>query len=82
MKKLLVTMTLEMSVPDDWQLVPTSGGGSVIAMPDGQFLDLTFEPMLATDPEDTWSSTDDEQVLNDLLDFVESEEVSYEFAKD
>lgn len=81
MKKLNVTITLQMSVPDDWELVQTSGGGDVLKLPDNQFLDLTFEPMLASNPEETWTSTDDEDVLNDLLDMVDSEDVRYEFVK-
>lgn len=79
MKKLNVTITLEMSVPDNWELVQTSEGGHVVKLPDGQFLDLTVEPLFASDPEETWTSTDDEEVLNDILDMVESEDVRYEF---
>ena len=79
MKKLNVTITLEMSVPDDWALVQTSEGTPVIKMADGQFMDLAIEPLFASDPEDTWRSTDDDDELNDILDMVESEEVAYEF---
>lgn len=79
MKKLNVTIKLEMSVPGDWELVQTSEGTPVLKLPDGQFLDLAIEPLFATDPEDVWSSTEDEDLLNDVLDMVESEEVSYEF---
>ena len=79
MKKLRVTITLDMSVPEDWELVTTSDGGNVIHMGDGRHLDLTMEPLFATDPEDVWSSTEDEDVLNDILDMVESEAVTYEF---
>lgn len=78
MKKLAVTMKLEMSIPDDWELVKTSTGVDVIKLPNNQFLDLTFEPLFAADPEDTWTSTDDDTFLNDVLDLVESEEVTYE----
>lgn len=78
MKKLHVTIQLEMTIPDDWELVKTSGGGDVLKTGDNQFLDVTFEPMMATDPEDTWSSTDDEDELNKLLDMVDSEDVRYE----
>jgi len=78
MKKLNVTIQLEMSVPDDWELVETSEGTPVIRMPDGQFLDIAIEPLFANDPEDVWSSTEDEDVLNDILDMVESEAVTYE----
>jgi hypothetical protein len=79
MKKLHVTIKLEMSVPDDWELVQTSEGTSVLKMPKGQFLDIAIEPLFATDPEDTWSSTQDEDQLDDILDMVDSEEVVYEF---
>ncbi len=79
MKKLNITIQLELSVPDDWELVPTSEGGQVLKLPNNQFLDMAIEPLFSSDPEDTWASTEDDDVLNDLLDMVESEEVTYEF---
>jgi hypothetical protein len=68
-----------MSVPEDWELVKTSEGGQVLKLPNQQFLDLAIEPLFATDPEETWSSTEDDDALNDILDMVESEVVTYEF---
>ena len=79
MKKLNVTIKLEMNVPGDWELVQTSEGTPVLKLPNGQFLDLAIEPLFATDPEETWASTDSEEELNEILDMVESEEVVYEF---
>jgi hypothetical protein len=79
MKKLNVTIRLEMSVPDDWELVETSEGTPVLSLPNGQFMDIAIEPLFASDPEETWTNTDSEEVLNDILDMVESEEVTYEF---
>lgn len=79
MKKLNVTIQLEMSVPDDWELAPTSEGGQVLKLPNGQFLDIAIEPLFASDPEDVWTSTEDDDLLNDLLDMVEAEDVTYEF---
>jgi len=79
MKKLNVTIKLEMSVPDDWELAETSEGTHVLKLPNQQYLDIAIEPLFASDPEESWASTDDEEVLDDLLDMVESEEVSYEF---
>ncbi|MEY4736066.1 MAG: hypothetical protein RL302_385 [Pseudomonadota bacterium] len=79
MKKLNVTISLEMSVPDDWELVETSEGTPVLKLPNGQFMDIAIEPLFTSNPEETWSSTDDENTLNDILDMVESEEVVYEF---
>ncbi len=83
MKKLHVAIKLEMSVPDDWELVETSEGTPVLKLPSGplnsRFLDLTFEPLFATDPEETWTGAEDDDALNGILDMVESEEVTYEF---
>ena len=79
MKKLNVTIQLEMTVPDDWQLVETSEGTPVIQMADNTFLDLAIEPLFANDPEDMWSSSENEDELNEVLEMVESEEVAYEF---
>ena len=80
MKKLHVTLELEMTVPDDWELVETADGMPVLRLPDGAFLDMAMEPLFASNPEETWSSTEDEEVLNDILDMVESEAVTYEFS--
>lgn len=77
MKKLQVTIQVSMSVPDDWELSTTSEGTQVVKMADGQYLDLAVEPLFATDPEDTWISTDSDDELNDILDMVESEEVTF-----
>lgn len=79
MKKLNITIKLELSVPDDWELVQTSEGGQVLKLPNNQYLDIAIEPLFATDPEDTWTSSEDDDVLNDILDMVESEDVTYEF---
>ena len=79
MKKLNITIQLELSVPDDWELVTTSEGCQVLKLPNQQFMDMAIEPLFATDPEETWSSSEDDDVLNDILDMVESEEVTYQF---
>ena len=79
MKKLNVSIQLEMSVPDDWELATTSEGTPVLKLPNGQYMDIAIEPLFATNPEETWSSTENEDTLNDILDMVESEAVAYEF---
>lgn len=79
MKKLNVTIHLEMSVPDDWELATTSEGGHVLKLPNSLFLDLAIEPLFASDPEETWSNAEDEDTMNDILDMVDREEVVYEF---
>ncbi|WP_066703526.1 hypothetical protein [Curvibacter delicatus] len=82
MKKLNVTIQLQMSVPDGWELVQTSEGTPMIRMPGGTYLDLAVEPLYTADPEGTWSGTESEDELNEFLDMVDSEEVSYEFVAD
>jgi len=79
MKKLSITIKLDMNVPDEWELIQTSEGGQVIKLPDNQFMDMAIEPLFASNPEETWTSTENDDVLNDILDMVESEDVSYEF---
>lgn len=78
MKTLSVTIKLELQVPDDWELVRTAEGTEVLKMEDGHYLDLTFEPMVAADIEDTWTNAVDEVFMDELLNMVESEEVTYE----
>lgn len=77
MKRLSVTIKLEMEVHDDWELHATSGA-EVISIGDGQFLDMTFEPMLTDDPEGTWTNSADDDFMNQVLDMVVSEDVQYD----
>lgn len=80
MKKLSVTIRLDMEVPDDWQIRSTSEGTDILEIGEGQYMDLTFEPMLTEDPEGTWTSSTDDDFVNSLLDMVVSEDVTYEIA--
>jgi len=78
MKTVNVTIKLQMSLPDDWELVKTSDGVDIVRMADGRYLDLTFEPLVTDDPEGTWTNDVDNEFLNDLLDMVEAEDVTYQ----
>ena len=80
MKKLTVTIKLEMEIPDDWEIRKTSEGIDVLQIGKSQFLDMTFEPMLSSDLEGTWMDSADDDFVNELLDMVESEEVTYKVA--
>lgn len=82
MKKLTITLQLELEVPDDWTVVDTSEGTPVVKLPDGRYLDLAAEPLFATDPEDTWSTTDDEDEADEFFGRVVGEQVSYTLADD
>lgn len=78
MKTVNVTLKLQLSLPDDWELVKTSDGVEILRMADGRYLDLTFEPLVTDDPEGTWTNDVDNEFLNDLLDMVEAEDVTYQ----
>ena len=77
-KKLRVNIELEMTVPDDWQIAETDDGIGVIKIGESKYLDLTFEPMVATDLAGAWSNDVSEDFMNDLLDMVDAETVGYE----
>lgn len=77
MKNVTVTIKLEMEVPDDWELAKTSDGIDILSMGNGQYLDLTFEPMVTDDIEGTWTNEVDEGFMDSLMDMVVSEDVAY-----
>lgn len=77
-KKLSVTITLTMDVPDHWDIVSTSEGADVLQIGEGQFLDLTFEPMVTADVEGEWTNSVTDEFINSLFEMVDSEEVTYE----
>lgn len=77
MKNVVVTIKLEMEVPDDWELTKTSDGIDILSMGNGQYLDLTFEPMVTDDIEGSWTNEVDEGFMDALMDMVVSEDVTY-----
>jgi len=81
MKNIVVTIKLELEVPDEWELVKSSDGVEVLRMGNGQFLDLTFEPMVTEDLEGTWTNTVADGFIDELLDMVVSEDVIYEIGE-
>lgn len=81
MKNIAVTIKLEMEVPDDWELAKTSDGIDILSMGNGQYLDLTFEPMVTDDIEGTWTNEVDEGFMDTLMDMVVSEDVAYQLTE-
>lgn len=81
MKNVTVTIKLEMEVPDDWELAKTSDGIDILSMGNGQYLDLTFEPMVTDDIEGMWTNEVDEGFMDSLMDMVVSEDVAYQLTE-
>ena len=77
-KKLAVTIRLEMDVPDSWEVVRTADGVEILQLAPDQFMDLTFEPMVTRDVEGEWSNAVSDEFMDELLDMVESEVVTYD----
>jgi hypothetical protein len=77
-KKLTVSIELELTVPDDWQIVETEDGIGVLKIAPDQYLDLTFEPMVTSDIEGSWTNAVTEDFMEELMDMVEAESVAYE----
>ncbi|HOB46122.1 MAG TPA: hypothetical protein PKM60_08125 [Zoogloea sp.] len=80
MKKLIVTIKLEMEVPDDWAVEKTDNGIDILRIGEGQFLDMSAEPLVSADKDGTWTTDYDDDFANRIFDMVSSEEISYELA--
>ena len=61
MKKLNITITLGMEVPDHWEVIKDEDGIDVIDLGDGLYLDLTFTSMLTDD------NSKDAEWINDYV---------------
>jgi len=75
MRKIAVTINLTLDIPEDWSLVKTEEGLEVLSIGDGKFLDLTFEPLVASDINGDWTNDVSDEFMDSLLDMVDSEEV-------
>lgn len=81
MKKLQVTIKLDMDVPEDWELHDHPDGVPVLSIGDGTYMYMSFLPMFTEqiEPESEWTSECPEEFSQDVLDMVEDEQVSMKF---
>lgn len=77
MKKLQVTITLDMDIPDDWMLVDHPDGVPVLTVANGRYMYLSFLPMFAKglEPESDWTSVCSEKFAAEVVDMVQDEVV-------
>lgn len=77
MKKLLVTIQVELDIPDTWDLVDHPDQVQAIKMGNGQYMHMSFLPMLTKDFKAgaEWSSECSDEFTNEVLDMVADEEV-------
>jgi len=77
MKKLLVTIQVELDIPETWELVEHPDQVQAIKMDDGQYMHMSFLPMMTKDfNEDAeWSSECSDEFTEKVLDMVSDEDV-------
>lgn len=77
MRKLLVTIQVELDIPDTWDLVEHPDEVQAIKMDDGQYMHMSFLPMMTRDfNEDAeWSSECSDEFTEKVLDMVAEEDV-------
>ena len=81
MKKLTVTIRMEMEVPDTWSVKKTSDGIDILKIADGRYLDMSAEPLIADDKDGTWSTDYDDDFANQIYDMVSTEDISYDLGE-
>lgn len=81
MKKLTVTIRMEMEVPDTWSVEKTSDGIDILKIADGRYLDMSAEPLIAVDKDGTWSTDYDDDFANHIYDMVSTEDISYDLGE-
>jgi hypothetical protein len=77
MKKLLVTIKLEMEIPDDWELVEHPDEIQALKMDDGNYMYMSFLPMLTKQfvEGSEWSSECTDEFSDEVLNMVLEEDV-------
>lgn len=77
MKKLQVTITLDMDIPEDWTLVDHPDGVPVLTIGDGRYMYMSFLPMFtdSLEPESDWTSECPDKFAAQVVDMVQDEEV-------
>ncbi|MCX7185810.1 MAG: hypothetical protein NTW57_00965 [Methylophilales bacterium] len=77
MKKLQVTITLDMDIPEDWELVEHPDGVPVLTVGNGRYMYMSFLPMFTKglEAESDWTSVCSEKFAAEVVEMVQGEEV-------
>lgn len=80
MKKLQVTIMLDMEVPDSWTLFEHPDGLTVLDIGGGKFMDITYIPMTTSEAHSgaTWSNAGQDDFISSVLDMIQGEETVME----
>ena len=77
MKKLQVTITLDMDIPEEWTMVDYPDGVPVLDIGDCRYMYMSFLPMFTKnlDPESNWTSECSTQFAEEVVEMVQGEDV-------
>ena len=77
MKKLQVTITLDMDIPENWTLTDHPDGVPVLTLDDGRYMYMSFLPMFTKglEAESDWTSVCSDKFAAEVVEMVQGEEV-------
>jgi len=77
MKKLEVSITLDMDIPDEWTILEHPDGVPVLNIGDGRYMYMSFLPMFTQElqPESDWTSECSDEFSDDVVKMVQGEDV-------
>lgn len=77
MKRLKVTINLDMDIPEEWTLVEHPDGVPVLTLGDGRYMYMSFLPMFTKElePESEWTSECSAEFAEEVVEMVQDEEV-------
>lgn len=77
MKKLQVTITLDMDIPEDWTLLDHPDGVPVLAVGNGSYMYMSFLPMFTKEleAESNWTSECSDKFADEVVEMVQGEDV-------
>lgn len=81
MKKLVLTIKMEMEVPDTWVVEKTGDGIDILKIGEGKYLDMSAEPLVSDDKDGTWTADYDDDFANEIFDMISSEDISYDLTE-
>jgi hypothetical protein len=77
MKKLQVTITLDMDIPEEWALIDHPDGVPVLNIGDGRYMYMSFLPMFTNELvlESNWTSECSTEFAEEVVEMVQGEDV-------
>lgn len=78
MKKLQVTINLDMNIPEEWTLVDHPDGVPVLTLGDGRYMYMSFLPMFTSElePQSNWTSECSDKFSDEVVGMVQAEDVT------